>query len=233
MIAEIPNHDRPRERLVRNGAENLADHELLAILLRTGTQGRSVLDLARDVLKAFGDDLTRLAGASVSELCRVRGIGRAKAIELHAAFALARRFAERQAGERPLLRGPAEVADLLRERFRTETQERFLVLLLDAKHRLLGDVRQDPVTTGLLDRSQVHAREVFKVAIRESCARIVLAHNHPSGDPTPSAEDIACTRDLVAAGKLIGIEVMDHVILGRKTEGRLKDYLSFREEKLM
>ncbi|OGV68725.1 MAG: hypothetical protein A3K19_13240 [Lentisphaerae bacterium RIFOXYB12_FULL_65_16] len=231
MIAEMPNHERPRERLLGKGADSLKDDELLAILLRTGTRGRSVLDLARDVLKAFDDDLTRLAGASVTELCRVRGIGRAKAVELHAAFGLARRLAERQAGDRPLLRGPAEVADLLRERFRDAKQEEFLLLLLDAKHYLLRPPER--ITIGLLDRSQVHAREVFRVAIRESCARIVLAHNHPSGDPTPSAEDIACTRDLVAAGKLIGIEVMDHVVLGRKTLARLKDYLSFREERLI
>jgi DNA repair protein RadC len=148
----------------------------------------------------------------------------------HEYKAIMESFARYVADERPRLQGPADVAALLRPVLAGKQQEEFHVLLLDAKHGLIAD---ELVTVGLVDRSQVHAREVFRVAIRESCARIVLAHNHPSGDPTPSAEDIACTRDLVAAGKIVGIEVMDHLVLGARTPGRIKDYLSFREESLL
>ncbi|OGV64613.1 MAG: hypothetical protein A3K19_29750 [Lentisphaerae bacterium RIFOXYB12_FULL_65_16] len=134
------------------------------------------------------------------------------------------------AEERPRLVAPADVAALMRPLLAGKQQEEFHVLLIDAKHGLIAD---ELVTVGLVDRSQVHSREVFRQAICKSCSRIILAHNHPSSDPTPSAEDIACTRDLVAAGKIVGIEVMDHVVLGARTSGRLKDYLSFREENLL
>jgi DNA repair protein RadC len=139
-------------------------------------------------------------------------------------------FAQYVTEERPRLIGPADVAGLMRPVLAAKPQEEFHALLLDTKHGLIAD---EVVTVGLVDRSQVHAREVFRQAISAGCSRIVLVHNHPSNDPTPSAEDLACTRDLVAAGKLIGIEVLDHVILGRRTPIRLKDYLSFREENLL
>jgi len=230
LIAELPDHERPRERLMKRGAVALSDAELLAILLRTGPRGRSVLSLARDVLAAFDGDLQRLACASVTELRRIHGVGPAKAIEIHAAFALAGRLSECVGPERPRIDGPADVARLLREALRHSAQEEFRVLLLDTKHYLL---RNQPVTVGLLDRSQVHAREVFRWAIRESCSRVVLVHNHPSGDPTPSAQDIACTRNLVEAGKIVGIEVLDHIVLGRRTPARATDFFSFKEENLL
>jgi DNA repair protein RadC len=230
LIAELPDRERPRERLVAKGADSLSDTELLAILLRSGPRGRSVLLLARDLLAAFDGDLARLAAAAVGELRQVRGIGPAKAVEIHAAFALARRLAAHMSGERPRLEGPAEVAALLRETFRNAKQEVFHALLLDTKHFL---IRDEQVTIGLVDRSHVHAREVFRSAIRESCSRIILAHNHPSGDPTPSAQDISCTRNLVAAGKVVGIDVLDHVVIGQRTPTRSRDYMSFREENLL
>jgi len=230
LIAEMPGHERPRERLVKHGVQALSDTELLAILLRSGSKGRSVIDLARDVMSAFGGDLAELAGAAVSELRGIHGIGPAKAVELHAAFALAQRLCSSVDRERPKIDGPPAVAALLRERLRQRRQEELHVLLLDTKHQLIRDER---VTIGLLDRSQIHAREVFRPAIRECCSRLILAHNHPSGDPTPSAQDIACTKDLAAAGKIIGIDVLDHVVLGRRTVSRPCDYLSFREENLL
>ena len=230
LIAELPDRERPRERLLRHGAGVLSDTELLAIILRSGPRGRSVLDLARDLVSTFDGDLRKLSGASISELCQVRGIGPAKAVEMHAAFALAHRLHVAQLGDRPKLASPGDVAALLRETFRQAEQEQFHVLLLDTKHFL---IRDECVTIGLVDRSHVHAREVFRSAIRESCSRVILAHNHPSGDPTPSAQDVSCTRDLVAAGKIIGIEVLDHIVMGRATASRPRDHLSFREENLL
>lgn len=229
-ICEIPDHERPRERLVRHGADSLSDTELLAILLRAGPRGRSVLQLARDVLAAFDGDLGRLSASRLSELRRIRGIGLAKAVEVHAAFALSRRLATLPARTAPRLESPAQVAAVMREPFRAATQEEFHVLLLDTKHALISD---EKVTVGLVDRSQVHPREVFRSAIRENCARVILTHNHPSGDPTPSAQDIACTRNLVESGKIIGIEVLDHVVIGRRTATRPNEYVSFREENLL
>ena len=230
LIAEIPSHERPRERLLSLGAEALSDSELLAILMRTGRAGRSVLELARDLMRQFDGDLGKIARASLNELQAIRGIGKAKAIEIHAAFALARRLSQRIAPATPKLESPAEVAALLREALRGKRQEEFHVLLLDAKHQL---IRDHCVTVGLLDRGQVHAREVFRAAIGESCSRVLLAHNHPSGDPTPSAQDISCTRNLVAAGKVIGIEVLDHVILGERTVDRGRDFIRLREQGLL
>lgn len=230
LIAEMPDRERPRERLVQRGADALSDTELLAILLRSGPRGSSVVELARRVLSAFDGSLSQLAAATLSELCGIHGIGIAKAVEIRAAFTLAARLAETRVRQRPRLESPIEVTTLMREHFRHAKQEEFHALLLDTKHALIKD---ELVTIGLLDRSQVHAREVFRTAIRESAARILLVHNHPSGDPTPSSQDIACTRELVAAGKLIGITVLDHVIIGQRSPERIKEYVSFREENLL
>ena len=230
LIAEMPDHERPRERLARHGPEHLRDAELLAILLRTGQQGQSVLDLADDVLRTFDGQLPKVARATLSDLQAIPGIGQAKAVELRAAFALANRLSARRDTDAPRLESPTDVAELLRASFRGKQQEEFHVLLLDTKHALLRD---ECVTVGLVDRSQIHAREVFRTAIRESCSRVILVHNHPSGDPTPSARDIGCTKNLVSSGKIIGIEVLDHVILGKRTDRRPRDFLSMREQNLM
>lgn len=229
LIAEMPDHERPRERLMKSGPQALSDAELLAILLRTGAAGTSVLDLARNVMHRYAS-LERVASATLAELQQIPGIGTAKAIEIRAAFELARRLSQFCKAAAPRLESPGAVADLLREEVRGKQQEEFHVLLLDTKHQLLLD---HCVTVGLLDRSQVHAREVFRRAIRDGCSRVLLAHNHPSGDPTPSAQDISCTKNLVAAGKIIGIDVLDHIVLGMRSDSRPRDYLSFREEGLL
>ena len=139
-------------------------------------------------------------------------------------------FAQYVAEERPKIESPSEAAELMRPILSGKLQEEFWVLLLDTKHRLIQPVQ---VSIGLLDRSQVHAREVFRTAISANCSRVILTHNHPSGDPTPSAQDIACTRNLVESGKIIGIEVLDHVVLGERTVSRPKYWISFREENLL
>jgi DNA repair protein RadC len=229
LIADLPDHERPRERLAAKGAAALKDAELLAILLRTGRRGVSVLDVAQHLLRQFDNSLNRLAHASISELQRVPGVGPAKAIEIHAAFALALRLVD-AADEARCLNDPQAVCDLFREPFRSATQEEFHALLLDAKNHLLLSER---ITLGLVDRTQIHPREVFRSAIRENCSRVLLVHNHPSGDPTPSTQDIAANRQLVEAGKIIGIEVLDHVVIGNPARAHGRPYVSFRQENLM
>ncbi len=224
-MCDLPPGDRPRERLLTHGAENLSKAELVAILLRTGTRGSSALDLGQNLLTRFSS-LENLARASVDDLRAVKGIGRDKAIALKAAFTLARRMAAEIREEAPLLDTPERVAELLREDNRMHTVENFQVIHLNSRRRL---IRVDHISQGTLDTLLVHPREVFRAAIAAGAAAIVLAHNHPSGDPVPSEADIKVTRDLIRAGQLLKIEVLDHVILGRSTPDRPKDYASLRE----
>lgn len=224
-IKDIPASERPRERLAANGADSLGSSDLIAILLRTGLQGKSALVIGSELLAKF-QTLDRLSQATVKELCEVKGIGRDKAVTLQAAFTLARRMAAEIRAESPMLDTPERIADLLREDVRAYEVEHFLVLLLNTRRRL---IRMERISQGTLDAIHVHAREVFKHAISANAAAIVLVHNHPSGDPTPSEADIKVTRDLIRAGQLLKIEVLDHVILGRRTTERERDFASLRE----
>ena len=224
-IKDLPGSERPRERLVLHGAESLRNGELIAILLRTGTKGVSALDAAEQLLQKFGT-LENLARASLDELRQVKGVGRDKAIALKSAFILAQRMARELQCESPLLDTPQRVADLLREENRLYEVEHFQALLLNTRRRL---IRIDRISQGTLDSILVHPREVFKLAIAANASAVVLVHNHPSGDPTPSEADIKVTRDLIRAGQLLKIEVLDHIILGRRTEERQRDFASLRE----
>lgn len=224
-IKDIPANERPRERLAANGADSLANSDLIAILLRTGLQGKSALVIGQELLAKF-QRLERLAQASVEQLCEVKGIGRDKAVTLQAAFTLARRMAADIRVESPMLDSPERIAALLREEARTYDVEHLVVLMLDTRRRL---IRLERISHGTLDSIHVHARDVFKHAIAANAASIVLVHNHPSGDPTPSEADIKITRDLIRAGQLLKIDVVDHVILGHRTTERAKDYTSLRE----
>jgi DNA repair protein RadC len=224
-IKDMALQDRPRERLVAKGAEALDNVDLIAILLRTGTRGYSAIHIAQQMLARF-QTLENLARASLDELRQVKGVGRDKAIALKSAFTLAKRMADELRREAPLLDTPERVADLLREENRTHEVETFQVLLLNTRRRL---IRAERISQGTLDTLLVHPREVFKPAITANAAAVVLVHNHPSGDPTPSEADIRVTRDLIRAGQLLKIEVLDHVILGRKTAEREHDYMSLRE----
>jgi DNA repair protein RadC len=224
-LKDQPASERPRERLAAKGAEALTHAELIAILLRTGLKGVNVVEVGRQLLTKFST-LNALAGASLEDLCGVKGIGRDKAVTLMAAFALARRMAAELRGEAPLLDTPERIADLLREDVRNLTAEQFLVVLLNTRRRL---IKTERISQGTLDTILVHARDVFRSAITANAAAIVLVHNHPSGDPTPSEADIKVTRDLIRAGQLLKIELLDHVILGRATQERAKDYASLRE----
>jgi DNA repair protein RadC len=224
-LKDQPASERPRERLAAKGAEALTHAELIAILLRTGLKGVNVVEVGRQLLTKFST-LNALAGASLEDLCGVKGIGRDKAVTLMAAFALARRMAAELRGEAPLLDTPERIADLLREDVRNLAAEQFLVVLLNTRRR---HIKTERISQGTLDTILVHARDVFRSAITANAAAIVLVHNHPSGDPTPSEADIKVTRDLIRAGQLLKIELLDHVILGRATQERAKDYASLRE----
>lgn len=224
-IKELPSNERPRERLATEGPDSLKPSELIAILLRVGTPGASALEVGTELIKRFGT-LDELSRASVSDLCRVRGIGRDKAVTLIAAFTLARLMAKEMRQDLPTLDTPDRVADLLREQNRCYEVENFQVILLNTRRKL---IRVERISQGTLDTILVHPREVFKPAITANAAAVVLAHNHPSGDPMPSEADIKVTRDLIRAGQLLKIEVLDHVIIGRATQERPRDFVSLRE----
>jgi DNA repair protein RadC len=225
LIQEMPDNERPRERLMEKGADALKDSELIAILLRTGRKGASAIQVAEQVRQKF-DSLDSMSRATIAELRQVKGIGRDKAVALKSAFTLARRMAEEIRQEPPTLDTPDRIADLLRERNRAYDVENFQVVVLNTRRKL---IRVDNISQGTLDTILVHPREVFKPAIAANAAAIVVVHNHPSGDPTPSEADIKVTRDLIRAGQLLKIDVLDHVILGRTTQERTRDYVSLRE----
>jgi DNA repair protein RadC len=208
-VTPVAPRDRPREKLARLGAAALGDNELLALVLGSGTRGASVLTLANLVLETAGG-LHGLLTCTREELRRVVGVGDAKAAQVLASIELGRRTLLRQPIDRPMLRTPGEVAMYLIPEFGARPVEQFGVVLLDTKHRLL---KTSVLTVGTLDRSVVHPREVFREASSARAAGIVLFHNHPSGDPEPSSDDVALTRRMVAAGQLMGIDVLDHLVL--------------------
>ncbi|HSL21572.1 MAG TPA: DNA repair protein RadC [Vicinamibacterales bacterium] len=215
----IAPHDRPRERLDRVGTAALSDHELLAIVLGHGHGSRSSLDVASAVLESAGG-LHGLARVTADELQRVAGIGRARAAQIVAAVELGRRTLAREPLERTQVGCPRDVAEFLMPQFGSCAVEQFGVVLLDSKHRVL---KTRLLSVGSLDASVVHPREVFRAAVLGGAAAVVLFHNHPSGDPTPSREDCDLTRRLAVAGELMGVDVLDHVILADTR------YVSLRE----
>jgi DNA repair protein RadC len=223
-IRELPRTERPRERLVDLGASALSTAELLAIVLGTGGRGRSALSLGQDIIRATQGSLRRLATRPVAELTKHPGVGRARAVVIYAALELGRRMAAESREEAAPIRSPRDVVAVFGPRLEDLPVEEFHVAVLDAQHRLERDIT---VTRGILNSSLVHPREVFREAIAERAAAIILVHNHPSGDPSPSADDRNVTEQLVSAGRLLDIPVHDHVIIGR---GR---YTSFAEAGLL
>jgi DNA repair protein RadC len=211
-IRQLRSGDRPRERLEHLGARALSTAELLSILVGSGGARYSALDTGHAILAAAGGSLRRLCGQSVADLTRIAGVGRARATVMHAALELGRRWAEEVEEHPSPIGSPTDVVDRYGPRMRDLGVEEFHVLVLDAHHRVKRDVT---VTRGLLDSSPVHPREVFREAIAERASAVVLLHNHPSGDPTPSPEDRAATAQLAGAGWLLDIPVYDHVIVGR------------------
>ncbi len=218
-VRDLPASERPRERLARLGPQALSEQELLACILGRGVAGESVLVGARRLLAAFGS-LRGIAQASVEQLGGVHGIGPAKAVQLKAAAELARRIALEGAELQPAAVDSAEAAvAILRPHLADQPKEHFVALLLDSRHRL---IRLSPIAVGSLSATLVHPRELFKEAITASAAALIVAHNHPSGDPEPSAHDVELTRRLAEAGALLGIELIDHLIVCRHRHASLK-----------
>ena len=222
MIRDLPVDERPRERLVHAGEGALSMAELLAIILGTGVGGESALALATRLISRYGG-LPGLARASFTELRAEKGLGPAKTAQLKAALELGRRMLLAAPEDRFVVRSPADVAQLLMAEMGHLEQEHFRVLYLDTRNRLLDS---ETVYVGSLNASHIRVSEVFREAVKRNCASIIVAHNHPSGDPTPSPEDVEVTRQLVAAGNLLDIEVLDHLIIGQQR------FVSLRERGL-
>ena len=220
MVRDLPLEERPREKLVSYGPAVLSNAELLAILLRTGTRGESVLRMAERVLSYCKDrGLASMVHVSVEELAKIHGLGPGKAATVLAAVELGRRLAIAEARVE-IIHGPEDVARFAMPHFRHETKEHFAVLLLNTKNHILA---MPVISQGSLTASVVHPREVFEAAVRHSAASMILLHNHPSGDPSPSREDIAVTERLVKAGQIMDIPVLDHVIIGNDSFASLKE----------
>lgn len=221
-VKNWPVDERPRERLIAQGASALSDAQLLAIIIRNGRAGRTALDLGRNLLERFGS-LAGIEQAGIRELCSVEGIGPAKAAEIKAAIELGRRH------QKPVLAGASfcsseDVASYYRPRMKDMKKEVFRCALLDTKNKI---IRDEVVSIGSLTASLVHPRDSFKAAIRESAAAVIFVHNHPSGDVKPSQEDILLTRRLVQAGQVLGVQVLDHIIVGDGV------HFSFRDNGLL
>ena len=218
-IQDIPEEERPRERLIRNGPESLSNAELLGIILRTGSREENVVNLCSRILTEYS--IKQLSLANISRLMQVHGVGKAKAAQISAVFELARRLETFVEEPKRKVCSPKDVYTLMYPKMREQKKEKFITLCLDTKNQIL---REEVVSVGSLNASIVHPREVFKSALMESSASVIMVHNHPSGDPSPSREDIMVTEKMVEGGKILGIDVLDHIIIG---EGR---YVSLKDE---
>lgn len=218
-VKEWPENERPRERLIKHGGAALSDAQLLAILLRTGSGDRGVMDLAIGLLDTFRD-LRSIDSASVADLSSIKGVGTAKIAQIKAAFELGKRLMAESHDGNPLFSSSSAVYCCFAPRLKNLKKELFLGLLLDAKNRLIKEVK---ISEGTLTNSLIHPREAFKEAIRESAASVIFIHNHPSGDPAPSRDDIAVTERLKQAGEIVGIATLDHIIIGDGSYVSLKE----------
>lgn len=218
-IQDLPPEERPRERLIKQGPESLSNAELLGIILRTGSREENVVSLCNRIFSEYS--IKQLSLARIPRLVQIHGIGEAKASQITAVFELARRLETYVEDPKPKVRTPREVYSLMYPKMREQKKEKFITLYLDTKNHVL---KEEVVSVGSLNSSIVHPREVFKSALLESSASVIMIHNHPSGDPSPSREDILVTEKLVEGGKLLGIDVLDHIIIG---EGR---YISLKDE---
>jgi len=223
-VKELPPDDRPREKLLLRGAQNLSDAELVAILLRTGKKGNSVLEIAMELINSEGN-LAMLATKSVDSLQKISGIGKDKAATLAAAFEISRRILSQSKWlSKRKVTSPQEIADIFIPMLRDDNKEKFIVVCLNSANKI---IKYETISIGNLNSSIVHPREIFKVAIDCSSASIILIHNHPSGNPEPSNEDISITKKIVDSGKIMDIPVFDHLIIAGES------YTSFVEKRLI
>ena len=223
-IKDLPEQNRPRERFFKHGPEALSDSELFAIILRTGTPGENVVDMSNRLISEY--NLDKLFECSLKELQEIKGIGPSKAMQILAMAELGKRYNQvkqmRNKDQRKITCAQ-DVFDLFHERLKDKKQEEFYVLMLNSQNNIIGE---HLVSKGILDASILHPREVFKPAIKNSASKIILVHNHPSGDPNPSQEDLDITGKIIKAGEEIGIKVLDHIIIGRSDHWNWKDYKS-------
>lgn len=222
-IKDLPEEERPREKLLRLGAEKISNAELLAIILRTGNRQETALDLAQKILKLV-KEFRELPYLSIEELAEIKGIAQVKAIQIKASLELGRRMAVALREHNVDITSPADVFNFMAEEMRYLEQEEFRVIFLNIKNKI---ITTEVIFKGSLNSSIVHPREIFRLALKRNAASVILLHNHPSGDPKPSSEDISVTRRLVEAGEVMGIKVLDHIIIGEK------NYISFREKDLI
>jgi len=222
-IKEWSEQDKPREKFMSKGGDALSDAELLSIFIRTGTRDKTAFDLGKELVNRFGD-LRGISQASINEIASIKGIGYSKAVTIKSAMELGVRLARTKSFIGGKFKRSSDVFDYFRYRFRDSKQEHFIILLLDNKNKVLKEVL---ISKGTLSTSVVHPREVFNPAIKESAASIILIHNHPSGEPEPSKDDVDLTKRLIETGKVIGIKVLDHIIIGNDC------YLSMADEELM
>ncbi len=223
MVRDLPAEERPRERLAEFGAKSLSNTELIAILLRAGCAGENVISMSSRLLARFGG-LRGLGRAALAELCAERGLGKSKACELQAALELGRRFVSLAPEERLTINGPEDVANFMAAEMAALEQEHLRVVLLNTRNEVLST---EEVYIGNVNSSVVRPAEVFRSAVRSNATSIVVVHNHPSGDPTPSGADVSITRDLAASGKMLGIELLDHLVIGNG-----KRFVSMKEARL-
>lgn len=220
QIKSLPKNERPVEKALKYGIEALSNAELLALILHTGTRSKSAIGLAEDVLAQYSDGISGIATAEPEELTKINGIGEIKACSILAAVELGKRIAITPADNEICLESSESVAKLFMEKLRYEKKEHFKSILVNTKG---GIITIDDVSVGELSSTVVHPREVFTMAVRKSASAIIFVHNHPSGDPTPSKEDIITTKRLIDSGKLLGIRVLDHIIIGNGRYSSLKD----------
>ncbi|MFW6007357.1 MAG: RadC family protein [Halanaerobiales bacterium] len=222
-LKQLPEEDRPREKLIKYGAKNLSNAELLALIIRTGNRKRTAIELSQDILSYFGG-LNSLTSLSVEEIKQIKGIGVAKSTQIKALIEISKRLAASSDQNRIIVKEPQDVSNVMMPRLRYNKQEVFSLILLNIKNQIIAI---SEITKGGLTSSIVHPREVFKEAIKRSSAAIILVHNHPSGIPEPSDEDIKITKRLIECGKIIGIEIMDHIVIGDGI------YVSLKEKQLI
>jgi DNA repair protein RadC len=219
LLRELPEEERPRERMMALGASSLSNIELLAILLRTGTHKESAISLSQRLLNDTGG-MRGLADTSVEQLRQLRGIGTAKALQIQAALELGRRMSKLSLEAVPTIRSPQDVSRMVMEDMRFLQQEHFVCIFLNTKNGVIG---RETLSVGSLNATIVHPRELYRAAIKRSAASIICVHNHPSGDPTPSSEDIQLTQRLVEAGQILGIDLLDHMIIGDRKFVSMKE----------